>query len=470
MKPRHARRSVSVQLSSRSSRGCRTQRGLPRRLRLEVLENRQLLSAGLDAVLLAAEDPHGLPADESSASAEVTPSEDLIEPGVDPGIDGDGVADIVIDLTSGNMAIDREGVAINGYVITSQTGIFTGAVAYNLGQFRIDNDGEISGTFIYPPWEGREHDLGDVIAPGEFAGVVLFDDLAFVYAIDDVEGTFYGGLRFAPQVVGRHVFYNNSKWDGETVGPSAQDDGAIAPDKEALRPGETATFANYTSYSRGINGIMIDVADLADAGELGADDFQFAAGNDDDPSGWTAVAAESSITVRPGEGVDGSDRVTIIWADNAIEKQWLEVTVLATDDTGLAENDVFYFGNAIAETGNSAGEAMVTSVDEIGARNNPQVFDPAGIDNAYDFNRDKMVTSIDQILARSNVTVFDALKLISVPAAAEPAATLESEGLETSLASLDWIVESQQIGVDSRAAQTAAIDQAVEELRATYGG
>ena len=44
---------------------------------------------------------------------------------------------------------------------------------------------------------------------------------------------------------------------------SATDDEAIASDKVALLPGETATFANYTSYARGINGIMVDIADLA---------------------------------------------------------------------------------------------------------------------------------------------------------------------------------------------------------------
>jgi len=41
--------------------------------------------------------------------------------------------------------------------------------------------------------------------------------------------------------------------------------------------------------------------------------------------------------------------VTLIWADNTIQKQWLEVTVLATVNTGLAAPDVFYFGNAMGK-------------------------------------------------------------------------------------------------------------------------
>jgi len=60
------------------------------------------------------------------------------------------------------------------------------------------------------------------------------------------------------EVVGRHIFYNQSAFDGNNAQANAADDNAIATDKQALLPGESATFANYTSYSRGINGIMDD--------------------------------------------------------------------------------------------------------------------------------------------------------------------------------------------------------------------
>ncbi len=110
--------------------------------------------------------------------------------------------------------------------------------------------------------------------------------------------------------------------------------------------------------------------------------------------------------------------MTIVWADNAIEKQWLQVTVLATANTGLDADDVFYFGNAIGETGNSPSEAKVTPVDKIAVRNNPHtvVLDPAGIDDAYDFNRDRRVGPTDQIICRNNGTnSMTALQLITVP-------------------------------------------------------
>src|SRR5574340_1755426 len=136
-----------------------------------------------------------------------------------------------------------------------------------------------------------------------------------------------GAYESRPCVIGRYVFYNNSVFDGNDPAPNASDDRAIAPDKTALLPGQTARFANYTSYSRGINGIMIDVAGglspSAPPRGLALDDFIFRVGNSDDPNTWALAPRPSSITVRRGEGAHGSDRVTIVWPDGAIQKQWL---------------------------------------------------------------------------------------------------------------------------------------------------
>ena len=92
--------------------------------------------------------------------------------------------------------------------------------------------------------------------------------------------------------------------------------------------------------------------------------------------------------------------MTLIWPDGSIVNRWLEVTVRATAATGLAVNDVFYFGNAIGETGNSAADAFVNATDEIQTRANPRSFtNPAAITGVYDFNRDGLVNAADQILA-----------------------------------------------------------------------
>ena len=182
---------------------------------------------------------------------------------------------------------------------------------------------------------------------------------------DGIEGGNYVRI-FAVEasVVGRHVFYNNSAFDQNNSAANASDDAAIAPDKTALLPGETATFANYTSYSGGLNGIMIDIANPG--GPVTQSDLAFRIGNDANPEGWSTAPAPASVSVRTGGGENGADRITIIWADHAIANVWLQVTVLANATTGLVRNDVFYFGNTPAETGDSPASAAVDQADRDG--------------------------------------------------------------------------------------------------------
>jgi len=219
----------------------------------------------------------------------------------------------------------------------------------------------------------------------------------------------------AASISGRWVFYDNSGFDGGYSGANVWDNAAIATDKQALLPGQTAGFVNYTSYSRGINGVMVDVEDLPEDAVLDGDDFEFHVGNNNAPDTWPAAPVPNSISMRSGP--DDSDRVTVVWSDGAILNQWLRVKVLANADTGLDEPDVFYFGNAVGEAGNSAGDAKVNATDVLLARNNPRNFlNPAPINFAYDFNRDRRVNAADMLLARDNQTHFlDALKLITVP-------------------------------------------------------
>jgi hypothetical protein len=94
------------------------------------------------------------------------------------------------------------------------------------------------------------------------------------------------------------------------------------------------------------------------------------------------------------------------------------VTVLANANTNLASDDVFYFGNAIGEVGNSSANAIVTSADESLIRINFTTgFGTVGVTSAYDINKDRFVQPSDAALSRANqTTAFTALRLIAVPA------------------------------------------------------
>jgi hypothetical protein len=222
-------------------------------------------------------------------------------------------------------------------------------------------------------------------------------------------------------VLGREIFYNNSKFDGNTPNASASDDAAIATDKTAYLPGSGAsTFENITSYARGINGVMIDLA--SSHGPLTAGDFSFRIGDSNAPSGWVAAPAPLSLTVRASAGAGGTDRVEIIWADGEIANTWLEVIVEGDDavggfntNTGLAYSDVFYFGNRIGDTGSGTATLAITSAtDELATRNN--IGAGSLITNVFDFDRNGVVSALDPIISRGNAGTLTKINLTSPPA------------------------------------------------------
>ncbi len=230
--------------------------------------------------------------------------------------------------------------------------------------------------------------------------------------------------------------------------------------------------------------MMIDIAGLT--GSPTTNDFIFRIGNDNNPAAWAAAPEPTSILVRPNAGVNGSSRVELVWADGSLKNTWLQVTVKATATTGLAQTDVFYFGNAVGESGNSATNAVVNSTDELAARSNPRTFlDPALANSLYDYNRDGLVNAIDQILARSNsTTLATSLKLITVPTnmqtvSAEDGrlvaaqynltnglATLQASRVDVAAAAALLTFDSELIVLDRHASPLKASDASVEVLSA----
>jgi len=237
----------------------------------------------------------------------------------------------------------------------------------------------------------------------------------------------------ASAVVGRRVYYANSVFDGAGGLPGAADDSAIASNKFALQPGGAPTFLNVTSYTKGINGVMVDVADLPEGVRLTSSDFAFRSGATADASTWTAgptPAIVATRTIAPGR-----TRVTLMWRDydprvetdlpRAVVNGWLEVTMKANARTGLAAPDVFYFGNLVGETGaNDAGAIGVTAVDVVRVRaaQAPGVT----LSSLYDFNRDGRVNAFDLAAARAHAGF--ALPLPVVPKLTLSTASVQAAG------------------------------------------
>jgi hypothetical protein len=242
----------------------------------------------------------------------------------------------------------------------------------------------------------------------------------------------------AATVVSRLLFYNQSgtstRYDHNDLAINSFDDVAIATDKTAYlwEDAGAATFANVSSYTKGINGIMVDIS--GSHPNITADDFIFRVGNNNSPGSWTTANAPTSISVRAGAGTGGSDRVEIIWITGAPIKEWLEVIVLANADTGLPQKvghpvghgDAFFFGNALGNvgTGDTSVNSLVTAADEAAIRaNNALVSANIPITNIYDVGRNASVSALDESAARLNgtnpTTTLSYLNLTLAPAAPE---------------------------------------------------
>jgi ELWxxDGT repeat protein len=213
-------------------------------------------------------------------------------------------------------------------------------------------------------------------------------------------------IRINSVVQDRRIFYNRSISSVFGNG-SGNPINAIDPTKVALRPGQVTSFANYTNYVRGLNGIIVDVAGLA--GTVTASDFLFAVGDGTNPTAFAATTAVPTISVFAGGGLGGADRIKVEFADIAIRNTWLRVTVRATAATGLAADDVFYFGSAVGDTnvGNIGDPISIrtNASDTSSVRQNQSVAaNSVGISNIFDLNKDGRVNASDTSVTRQNIS------------------------------------------------------------------
>jgi hypothetical protein len=216
------------------------------------------------------------------------------------------------------------------------------------------------------------------------------------------------------QVLGNRLFYNNSRFDGNNGAINANDDLSIAPDKTGYNGTGTATFANISSFNKGITGIMVDLqAGLGahSAINLTSGDITFQVSpasfvttTYNQLSTWSTAPTPTAISVRMGAGQDGSDRLEITWATSAIKEEWLEVDVHADGNTGLAVDDVFYFGSVIGDSG--AGDTPLLAKTDGNDYNIPLsniVGLTTPIWNLCDYTDDGKVDGNDSTAAISNI-------------------------------------------------------------------
>lgn len=215
-------------------------------------------------------------------------------------------------------------------------------------------------------------------------------------------------------VVLRGLAYNGA------TGTSAST--SLATDKVPLLPGQSSTFANYTNYSRGLNAFVVDVAGLPASttnSEMLAS-LQFAQWNGIAAAGFTSLAptAIPTLSILSGLGTGGSTRVRVTFPDNTVQNTWLRITVLANAQTGLAANDVFYFGNVIGELdfGNTATRLRVNGQDAaLILGNQSPGANSASVTNKFDLDRNGRVNGQDYAILLANQQAAGIVAPITAP-------------------------------------------------------
>ncbi len=372
----------------------------------------------------------------------------------------------VLEVTS----IGRGAILEPGHVIESAA---LGSGSHRLLVYSNDNlsiaDGEmVSVNFNILP--------AAVIGPASvgISSVLLADPAAAAVDVDSIDDGDVTVSSAVVEVVGRHLFYNDSAFD------LTSDSDAIATDKQALLPGGQAGFVNYASYTRGINGVIVDIAELANPSNLGVGDFDFRRGNTDDVGTWGATGVPSGFVVSEGGGAGGADRVLMTWANNnldgtedpneAVAGEWLEVTVKSNANTGLSSDSKFYFGNAPGEVGNNSGvDANVTIADVFEVFTNQSA--NVNAINTFDHDHSGAVTISDLFFTFTHQVAGDqALRQIDlsgvgatsiVPLSFESAEFINSRGLVRMLAAEPGDLNLEQL----QALIEADANSEIESLR-----
>jgi hypothetical protein len=241
-------------------------------------------------------------------------------------------------------------------------------------------------------------------------------------------------------VINRQAYYQGSGFDTND-GVSA----ALDTSKVLLRSASTtqdSEFTNVINYSRGINGVVLDVAGLVST-TLTASDFvfrvapEFASGTVA-PSTWAVAPAPTLISVSAGT-VTTAARVKLVWTDNAIQNTWLQIIVNANANTGLVNREVYYLGHALGDVDGSAPYRVSTTDGGLVRAAVGNTIVP--VNDVRDVDKDRRITTIDVGFLRSRVGNTVLLDNITVPASGSSAEGEDTQDVSEAIPTDEYFAE-----------------------------
>ena len=220
-------------------------------------------------------------------------------------------------------------------------------------------------------------------------------------------------------VTNSQVYYKGSAYAQGGTNVAA----ALDPSKVIAHSGsqpQTLSYANMINTTRGINGIVLDVAGLVGT-TLTTADFFFRMSPQglfneaaNPPNSWPTAPTPSGIFVTPGNATTPA-RVRLEWPDNAIENRWLQFQILATANTGLASTEVYYLGHLKGELDGQliAGAYFVMNADLAAIM--PLGGGATSVDNIKDIDKDRYLMNADRAIVRDGVVAGLKLHIITIP-------------------------------------------------------
>jgi hypothetical protein len=161
-----------------------------------------------------------------------------------------------------------------------------------------------------------------------------------------------------PTLVNARVSHTGYSGQGSPVNESVQ---LIQRSNAA----QQVQLTNLINSSRGINGMVLDLDGLTDLNDATLEykmSPQGAFNEGDNPvAGWVDAPAPTSVSLLPGQGLSGSNRIALVWADNAIANRYVCVS-LTVGGTRIFE---VYVGHLLGETTGPSNNSFTVAFADI---------------------------------------------------------------------------------------------------------
>lgn len=215
---------------------------------------------------------------------------------------------------------------------------------------------------------------------------------------------------------------------------------------------QTTTTANFTNYSRGLNGIVVDLNSPSNLSGITAASFQFAVWNSfpDSTPNFVTISPTVTVSTFASGGTASSDRVKLAFLDREIENAWLRITVLADANTGLAANDVFYFGNArfdVTPTSPFPSQQVTINAFDVNGIRARQGQNSGVVSNVFDVDRNGVVNAFDTNAVRAGLGIASLRSFTAPPAMMM---SLTSSRIDSAFADMSWLESFQTSDIKKR--------------------